>query len=169
MLRWKFSLVVLIAWSVAHADSNPKYFSAGSGTTDKGHYRIGGDRIRFGWRLASGCDEQTLRTEAARTKLQAVTFACDDQWYKTYVPPGGCMVFSYYNLDTDRYGWAAIQNKPSSWATRSISNDWSEIGNGDKQKYTYTVNGAKIELDIMNPLNVGKVDGNDIFFGFDTN
>lgn len=169
MSNLKVILGLLLAFGTAQAALNPPHTNAKKGMTNRSSYPIGGDQIRFGWHHAAGCDSNSLARAAVLTKHQAKSFICDDQWYEITVPPGRCAVLSYYNVTTDKMGWAAVQNKPSSWAFRSHFSNWSDYGNGDKQKYTFNINGATIDIDLFNPYNQAHITGDDVLFGFDDN
>ncbi len=160
------ALLMTLSWMTANAASNPVHYNTGLGRTQKSYYKVGGDAVRFGWRMASSCDTNSLRNAATKVKNDDTSFAWDDNWYSLRVPQGRCMVFSWYNLKNGNFGWAAVQNRPSSWGVRSNSKDWVNLGNGDKQKYPYTINGQTVDLDVFNPYNQGSVGGDDIFFGF---
>ncbi len=75
-------------------------------------------------------------------------------------------MMGYYNLDTDRIGWAAILNQPKSWSTRSAKHDWTVLGNDSQKKYSFKINGQAVHLDIFNPNNAGASTGNDVLISF---
>lgn len=160
------TLVTSLFVGAAQAASNPVHYNTGLGRTSKAYYKVGGDRVKFDYRMASGCDQESLRNAALKVKNSTYTFAYDDAWYVMSVPQGSCMVIAWFDLDTGKFGWAGIQNRPSSWRVRGNASGWVNLGNGDKQKYSYTINGQTVDLDIFNPYNQGTVSGNDIFFGF---
>lgn len=168
MGTFKLALLTLVASAIsAQAGSNPVWYNTGLGNTNKTHYKVGGDNVKFGWRMATGCDLESLKTAALKTKNQATTFAWDDDsWFGVGVPSGRCMVASWYDLTSSKYGWAAIQNKPGSWGVRSNSKNWVDIGNGVQKKYSYNINGQTVDIDIFNPYNQGTLTANDILFGF---
>jgi hypothetical protein len=92
----------------------------------------------------------------------------DDAWYKVTLPDNRVknLLLIWNNVDSREYGWVAIRNTPKQWQLLTSSGKWFTPGNGDQVKRTYFSNGVRIDLDILNPANTGRITPNDIFVSF---
>lgn len=158
--------IVALASVTGFAADNPKSYKGSLIHTNSPYARVGGDKVIFGYQVAPSCDVDTLKTTAINLKFRATTDRWDDQWYAFNVAQGRCLVMGYYNLSSSKYGWAAILNKPNSWAVRNSKQGWQDIGNGTQRKFSYHINGQQVDLDIFNPNNTGGFSGNDILISF---
>jgi hypothetical protein len=152
--------------SVANAANTPKYYRGDLIHTTQKFVRVGGDAVIFGYKIAPGCDEESLKNTAISLKNRTSTDRWDDQWYAFNVARGRCLMIGWYNLTGRTFGWAAIQNQPTSWSVRSNTRGWGNLGNGTQAKYSFKINGQAVDLDIFNPNNTGALDGNDILISF---
>ena len=162
------SLVAIIAFAsvTGFSADNPKSYKGNLIHTNSPYVRVGGDKVVFGFKVPDACDVETLKATAIALKNRTATDRWDDQWYAFNVPQGRCLVMGYYNLTSGKYGWAAILNKPKSWAVRNSKQDWQDLDNGSQKKFSYKVNGQQVDLDIFNPNNNGGFNGNDILISF---
>jgi hypothetical protein len=131
-------VVAFLAVGAAEASGNPPYHRGNLIHTSHPFVRVGGDQVIFGFKVA-GCDVESLKVAAISLKNRATT---------------------------DRYGWAAVQNQPNTWSARSAKHGWENMPNGTQKKYSFTINGQKVDLDIFNPMNEGALTGNDILISF---
>ncbi len=166
MNTFKSLIAVAVLMSSTVFAANPKYSRGDLIHTNQPFVRVGGDRVIFGFKVTERCDVESLKAAAIALKTRSSTDRFDDQWYAFSVPQGRCLMMGYYNLDSKKYGWAAILNKPNTWSVRNSKQNWKDIGNGVQQKYSYSVNGQNVDLDIFNPKNEGALTGNDILISF---
>jgi len=155
----------VILSQVATAASTPKYYRGNLIHSTQPFVRVGGDAVVFGYKVA-GCDFDSLKNAAVSLRNRTKTDRWDDLWYAFTVPSGECLMLGWYDLTSRKFGWAAVQNQPNTWKSRSNSADWSNLSNGNQAKYSFTVNGQRIDLDIFNPKNEGALTGNDILISF---
>lgn len=158
--------VLVLTSATVFGSANPKSHRGDLIHTNSPFVRVGGDNVVFGYKVTASCDKATLQAAAIDLKNRTTTGRWDDLWYAFSVQQGRCLMVGYYNLNAKTFGWAAILNKPNSWVLRSNSQGWKDIGNGTQKKYSYTVNGQKVDLDIFNPNNEGGFSGNDILISF---
>jgi hypothetical protein len=160
------AVVLVLSTSTVFGASNPKSYAGHLIHTHSPYVRVGGDKVVFGYKVTPSCDNDSLRAAAIELKTRTTTDRWDDLWYAFSVPQGRCLVMGYYNLSSAKFGWAAILNKPTSWAVRSNSQGWQDLGNGNQKKYSFKINGQNVDLDIFNPNNSGGFSGNDILISF---
>lgn len=159
-----FATLITLATPARAADT-PTYYSGHFIHTDQPFERVGGDEVIFGYKVA-GCDVDSLKAAAISLKSRSTTDRWDDLWYAFKVDPGMCLMIGWYDLTAHKYGWAAVQNQPNSWSARSNYKGWTNLPNGTQAKYSYRINGQKVDLDLFNPNNVGALTGNDILISF---
>ncbi len=167
----QFNKIVLAAMAiftlgVAANAGTPRYHRGDLIHTNQPFVRVGGDKVVFGYRIADGCDVDSLKAAAISLKTRGSTDRWDDQWYAFNVARGRCLMIGWYNLNAKKFGWAAIQNQPKSWSVRSNNAGWSALGNDSQKKYSFSINGQSVDLDIFNPNNAGALNGNDILISF---
>lgn len=160
-----FIITVFSFGAVSQGAPTPKYYKGSLIHTGDPYVRVGGDQVVFGYQVA-GCDTDSLANAAINLKTRATTDRWDDLWYAFRVPAGQCLMIGWYNLTSRRYGWAAVQNQPNTWKARSSKYDWGNLGNGLQAKYSFTINGQKVDLDVFNPNNEGALNGDDILISF---
>lgn len=95
-----------------------------------------------------------MKAAAINFKNRSETDRWDDKWYAFSVTRNMCLMIGWYNLDTSKSGWAAAQNQPSSWSVRSNSKSWQTLGNDAQRKYSYTINGQTVDLDLDSQTNL---------------
>lgn len=169
MARTRSSLAVLALSLLATPlfAGTPTYHRGSLIHTHSPFVRVGGDEVVFGYQVASGCDEGSLRNAALSLNNHATSDRWDDQWYAFSVPRSRCLVIGWYDRTASKYGWTAIQNMPNTWATRSnYRKTWETMGNGTQKKYSYTINGQRVDLDVFNPENEGALNGDDVLISF---
>lgn len=169
MKNFKLALLVgacLALGNGANAANTPKYYRGDLIHTTQRYVHVGGDKVIFGYKLAAGCDAENLKQAAISLKNRSTTDRWDDQWYAFNVQRGRCLMIGWYDLTSRKFGWAAIQNQPNSWSVRSNSRGWENLSNGSQKKYSFTINGQGVDLDLFNPKNEGALDGNDVLISF---
>lgn len=159
------TITILTLGTAANAASTPKYYRGNLIHSALPFTRVGGDRVIFGYQVA-GCDVDSLKAAAINLKLRTTTDRWDDLWYAFSVPSSYCLMIGWYDKDTSKYGWAAVQNQPNTWKVRSNSKIWVNLANGEQAKYSFNINGQQVDLDVFNPKNEGALTGNDILISF---
>lgn len=151
--------------ATADAAATPKYYRGDLIHTTQSYVTVGGDPVIFGYKV-TGCDEESLKASAIALKTRATTDRWDDLWYAFSVPSGRCLMIGWYNLTSKKYAWAAVQNQPNTWKARSNKHGWGNLANGNQAKYSFSINGQNVDLDLFNPNNEGALTGNDILISF---
>ena len=169
MLKNQFALVLVgitmtLGFAVKGAD-NPAYRRGDRIHTNNASVRVGGDNVVFGYEV-TGCDETSLKDAARSLKTRSTSDRGDDKWYAFSVPRSSCLMFGFYDLTARKFGWAAVQNQPNTWKARGSNTGWGNLSNGSQAKYSFNINGQRIDLDVFNPNNVNALNGDDILISF---
>ncbi|HEY9854150.1 MAG TPA: hypothetical protein V6D05_00345 [Stenomitos sp.] len=92
----------------------------------------------------------------------------DDQWYYYTLPDNQTrnLMLLWRNIDRREYGYVVIKNTPSLWLVYSNSGGPWTPSNGQQIKRTWTSDGKRIDIDVLNPKNEGGWTANDIWVSF---
>ena len=92
----------------------------------------------------------------------------DDKWYYYTLPDNETknLMLLWRNIDRHEYGYVVIKNTPTLWLVYTNSGGPWTPGNGQQIKRTWTTDGKRIDIDVLNPKNESGWTANDIWVSF---
>jgi hypothetical protein len=138
----------------------------------RGSYRVNGGRVKLLYRGALRIPGGRPSGPAIESQLRAglddsaLCHSWDSQWYWRKVPLNNTIVFGFWDLYENKFGWVAIHSSAKVWSVRCSYGRWVNLKNSKTKHYRFDVRGKTIRLSVKNPANTQGWGSMDIQFGF---